>query len=813
VGRKFVFVYEEFIIKKSTGTRITQTTSAASSGELQVVDPTIWQTIIDQAVDGIVIVDEQQQIIFANPAAIAIYQQTPQEIIGQSCGFTASLNTCVVFNPVPTQNMSAMVEARTNEFVWGDRKVLLATLRPIINQKNENENDLEFYCRLNPDGTVLEVDESFSVYLSRAGFNPATRKIYELFSAQDWIRFEIQMQELRRNNSRGVVQTMLLGPDDKPLHVQWVLKAKIDPDGRVVEVEATGREQSRLNQLIENLDLSSSIIQNATEGILLTDKKGRVISINKAFTSIFGYRLTEVIGKPISFFQSTHHTHDFYDSLKLQVNNYGLWQGEVNNIRKSGEVFPSWISIQPSKDSSGQITNYIFYIRDISEIKYIETNLRQIAFQDALTNLPNRSQFHSRLSHALETAKRNNQQVVVLYLDLDRFKVINDTYGHEKGDLLLKMVSERLVSISRKNDTIARMGGDEFTVLLEGTSVDSIIGASTFAKKILSLFTYPFRIDNHEFYITSSIGISLYPNDGDDVTTLMKNADMAMYQAKELGKNNFQFFSSELNEQAHKQLDMEGFLRHAVDRNEFVLNYQPIVNASTGELNSIEALLRWDNPELGRVFPDVFIPLAESTGLIIPIGEWVLRTACLQIRTLRDAGWNDLQVSVNISGRQLEQNSLVETVKSALYSAGIPPSSLILEITESLLMKNIKATRIILQELRALGVGLSIDDFGTGYSSLNSLMVLPIDTLKIDKSFILEVTSNPQNMSLVQGIILIGHNLNLQVVAEGVETLEQASLLHTNGCDKLQGYHFSRPITMGQLTENLNKNKGIFGQI
>lgn len=777
---------------------------------MQIFDPSIWQMIIDQSMDGIIIVDEHQQIIFANPAAVTIFQRTPQEIIGQSCGFNPSFNTCVVFNPVPTDNASSMIEARTSELDWGGRKVLMATLRPILDRKSVNESDLEFYCRLNPEGAILEVDESFAAYLTRAGFNPATRKIYELFSAQDWIRFEIQMQELHRNNVRGVVQTILVGPDDKPLHVQWVLKARLDLEGRVQEVEATGREQSRLNQLIENLDLSSSIIQNATEGILLTDKKGRVASINKAFSSIFGYRLTEVIGKPIDFFRSTQHPSDFYDSIFQQVKNYGIWQGEIYNIRKSGEIFPSWVSIQPSKDSANQITNYIFYIRDISEIKYIETNLRQIAFQDPLTNLPNRSQFHNRLAHALNTAKRNNQQVAVLYLDLDRFKVINDTYGHEKGDLLLKMVSDRLTSIARKNDTIARMGGDEFTVLLEGASVDSIIGASTFAKKILSLFTYPFRIDNHEFYVTSSIGISLYPNDGDDVTTLMKNSDMAMYRAKELGKNNFQFFSPELNNQAHRQLDMEGFLRHAVERNEFELNYQPIVRAADGELNAIEALLRWDNPELGRVFPDVFIPLAESTGLIIPIGEWVLRTACRHIQSLRDAGWNDIKVSVNISGRQLEQTTLVETVKNALDEANLPASCLILEITESLLMKNIKRTRGILQELRSLGVGLSIDDFGTGYSSLNSLMVLPIDTLKIDKSFIHEVTTNPQNLSLVQGIILIGHNLNLQVVAEGVETTEQARILNTNSCDKLQGYYFSRPITLEKLREKLQETQGVF---
>lgn len=813
IRKRYLDFHEEFVIKRSTAIRALQTTGMTPSREMQIVDISFWQSIIDQSIDGIIVVDDSQQIIFANPAAISIYKQTPEEIIGQYCGFSPTPETSVVFNPLPTQNLSGMVEARTTEIIWGEKKALLATLRPILDAKKDNDNDLEFFCRLNPDGSIIDVDSSFATYLSRAGFNPQTRKIYELFSAQDWIRFEIQMQELRRDNPRGVVQTILISPDDKALNVQWILKAKIDSNGKIIEVEATGREQSRLNQLIENLDLSTSIIQNATEGILLTDRKGRVMSINRAFSTITGYRLTEVIGKPISFFRSSHHSNDFYETITHQVKTYGIWQGEINNMRKSGEIFPAWVSIQPSKDSSGQVTNYILYIRDISEIKFIETNLRQIAFQDPLTNLPNRSQFLNRLAHALELAKRNNQQVVVLYLDLDRFKVINDTYGHEKGDILLKQVSERLISIARKNDTIARMGGDEFTVLLEGTSVDSIIGASTFAQKILGLFTYPFRIDNHEFYITSSIGISLYPNDGDDVTTLMKNSDMAMYQAKELGKNNFQFFSQELNKRAHKQLDMEAFLRHAVERNELTLDYQPIVDAKTGNIVSIEALLRWDNPDLGRVFPDVFIPLAESTGLIIPIGEWVLQTACMEIRQLHEAGWKDLTVSVNISGRQLERNTLVGTVKNALEKAMIAPSSLVLEITESLLMKNVKTTRGILQELRNLGVGLSIDDFGTGYSSLNSLVVLPIDTLKIDKSFILEVTSNPQNLSLVQGIILIGHNLNLSVVAEGVENLDQARLLNANGCDKLQGYHFSTPVPLIRLMELLKADSGHFGQI
>jgi diguanylate cyclase (GGDEF)-like protein/PAS domain S-box-containing protein len=794
-------------IKEPSGNQETQRISASSSEKVQVGEESFWQSIIDQSLDGIIIIDANHQIVFANPSARHMYEKNRQEIIGQHCGFVPSLNSSIVFNPLSSSNTAKLVEARTSEIQRGDKKVILSTLRPVPDLKQDNNVGLEFFCRLDPDGRILGANSTFNTYLSRVGFNSAVRKIFDLFSIQDHLNFEIEIEALQTQNSRGFLQTTLAGENETALHIDWELKAVLNKTEQICEIEALGHEQIGLSQLNEKLDLSQSIIENAMDGILLTDHKGRVVSINKAFTMISGYRLKEIIGKSVDVFRSFNHTDEFFESIKRQVFSNGFWQGEINNKRKSEEYYPSWVTIHTLKDGNGQILNYIFYVRDITENKVIETKLEKRATLDALTDLPNRGQFIERLTQALSRAKRNNEKVVVIYLDLDRFKVINDNYGHEIGDLLLKQVSERLLSVSRHSDTIARMGGDEFAILLVGPSIAPVI----FAQKVLGIFSNPFKVDDYEFYVTCSIGISIFPDDGEDGSTLMKNSDLAMYQAKELGRNYFQFFSPELNERAHRQMDMGADLRQAIQNEEFTLDYQPIVDANTGRILSIEALIRWENTRLGRVYPDTFIPLAESTGLIVPIGDWVLETACRETQILHNAGWNDLTVSVNISGFQLERNALITTVRNALASTELPPVNLVLEITESLLMKNVKDTRKILQELRSLGVKVSIDDFGTGYSSLNSLMVFPINTIKIDKSFIRELTSNPQNLTLVQGIIQIGHNLHLDVVAEGVETAEQASLLRSNECDELQGYHFSTPLSLDLLLDQMNATHGLLG--
>ena len=589
-----------------------------------------WQSIIDRSLDGIIIIDLKRQIIFANPAAAEIYEKEPHEIIGQHCRFVPATNSSIVFNPISSSNTANLIEARTSEIRWGGKKAILAMLRPLPDLQQDEKIGLEFFCRLDPDGRILEVNSSFNTYLSRLGFNIAFRKIFDLFTIQDRLNFEIEVEALQTQNNRGFLQTILIGEDETALHIDWELKAVLNKSEQICEIEALGHQQTGLSQLNEKLDISQTIIDNATDGIMLTDHKGRIISINKAFAMISGYRLKEIIGKSVDFFKSPNHSDDFFESIKRQIHSNNFWQGEINNKRKSEEIYPSWVTIHTLKDGNGRILNYIFYIRDITENKNIETKLEKRATLDSLTELPNRGQFIERLTQALTRAKRNNEKVVVMYLDLDRFKVINDNYGHEIGDLLLKQVSERLVSISRQSDTIARMGGDEFTILLVGPSIAPII----FAQKVLNIFSNPFKVNEYEFYITCSIGISIFPDDGEDVSTLMKNSDLAMYQAKELGRNYFQFFSPDLNERAHKQMDMGADLRQAIQNNEFTLDYQPIVDANTGKVLSIEALIRWENPRLGRVFPDLFIPLAESAGLIVPIGDWVLETACREVQVI-----------------------------------------------------------------------------------------------------------------------------------------------------------------------------------
>lgn len=798
--------------KETSGITTHQVTQTISTGHIGFVDEPSWRSIVEQSTDGIILINKNEHIEFANPAAAQLYNKPFVEIIGHHCGFIPASNSSIIFNPNISSNTTNLVEARTTNVQWGKEKVILATLRALpIFQRNE-ESGIEFTCRLTLDGRILETNKSFSQYLDQVGFDLSKRKIFDLFSIQDRLNFELEIEALLGNSTIGFFQTTLIDKNEAAIQIYWELQPEYDHSGQIIEIIATGHEQTRLSQLSSILNVSQTIIDNATDGILLTDHQGRIVSINKSFSSIFGYRLKEVIGRPLRILFSSVYSEEFYNSIKQQVKAAGFWQGEYFNQRKSDEVFPSWLTIHSLKDSNGKTTNTVFYIRDITEKKKIEKSLESKSTRDALTDLPNRAQFFERLTQALSRAKRTSERVAILYLDLDRFKMINDNFGHDIGDQLLIQVSERLNSIRRESDTLARMGGDEFVIMLLGPSVDPI----PVAQKILSMFNSPYKVGDHEFYITCSIGISFFPEDGDDVSTLMKNSDLAMYQAKEKGRNYFEFFSPEMNEKAHRQMDMGADLRLAIVRDEFSLDYQPIVDANTGRVIAMEALIRWEHPTLGRVFPDTFIPLAESTGLIVEIGTWVLRKACKEGRKLQDSGWNEISISVNISGYQLEREMLVIAVREALDESGLPPHSLDLEITESLITKKIERTRKILQELRSIGVKISIDDFGTGYSSLNSLMIFrvnTINTIKIDKSFIMELTKDPQNLTLVQGIIQIGHNLNLKVIAEGVETAEQAGLLRDNFVDALQGYHFSTPLSLKKLMTRLNETNGFLGQM
>ncbi|MEP7131818.1 MAG: EAL domain-containing protein, partial [Acidobacteriota bacterium] len=442
---------------------------------------------------------------------------------------------------------------------------------------------------------------------------------------------------------------------------------------------------------------------------------------------------------------------------------------------------------------------------DITERKRAEEQVKHLAFHDALTGLPNRLLFQDRLRMAVLNAHRSEDHLATLFLDLDRFKVINDSLGHSIGDELLRGVAERLGSCVREGDTVARLGGDEFTILVPGMAGDE--DAAKIARKILGVLRLPFVIDGRELFLTTSIGVAIYPADGETAETLVRNADTAMYRAKEQGRDNFQLYTPAMNSRALERLSLESRLRQAIHNRELVLQYQPLVDLETNQIRGAEALIRWEHPEMGLLAPGEFIPLAEVSGLIVPIGEWVLHAACAQVRAWQQLGHPRLSVAVNLSARQFQQADLVSQVRAALEAADLAPEFLDLEITESNAMQNADVSISTLWDLKNLGVQLSMDDFGTGYSSLNYLKRFPIDRLKIDQSFVRDVTTDPDDAAIASAIIAMAHSLELTVVAEGVETEPQLAFLRGQHCDEMQGYLVSRPVAPERFLELLRENR------
>lgn len=557
----------------------------------------------------------------------------------------------------------------------------------------------------------------------------------------------------------------------------------------------------------DNLRLSATVFEGSTEAIIITDARANILRVNSAFTAMTGYADHEVVGKNPRLLKSGNHHEEFYRAMWATLGSTGQWQGEIWNRRKNGDIFPAWLTLCAVRNSEDKITNYVGISRDITLRKEAEERLSYQASHDALTGLPNRARFHDRLTHALARAGRDRHEFAILFLDLDRFKVINDTLGHTVGDFLLQGVTKRLLGGTRESDTLARWGGDEFIILLE--SIRGAEDAAVAARRILDVLAEPFSVQGHEVFVSGSIGISVYPRDGEDVQALLRCADIAMYRAKDSGKNDYQFYESTMSTGGLERLKLEGDLRYALKRNEFVLHYQPRVNINTGLIVGAEALIRWDLPDRGLLWPLDFIPLAEESGFIIPIGEWVLKTACLQCRKWQDAGVPNPRVSVNLSTHQFKKDNLTSTVDRILKETGLPPGLLELEITESAMMENLEKAVATLQGLAALGVNVAIDDFGTGYSSLGYLKRFPIGALKIDQSFVRHIPSNIDDTAIAMSIISLGKTLSLKVVAEGVETQEQLTVLRNYQCDEAQGYLFSQPVDAERMTEFLVNPSGL----
>lgn len=573
------------------------------------------------------------------------------------------------------------------------------------------------------------------------------------------------------------------------------------------EVLLVVREITNRKKQDKQLRLWAKVFEGSNEAIMITDADLRIVSVNRAYENIMGFTETEVVGVDTIAAGARLHTHSFFRNLVNILREQGHWQGELYNQRKNGETFPSWYSISMVPNAQGEPENYIAIFNDITEHKNSRAQIEFLAHHDNLTGLPNRVLLNDRLEMAINTAKRQNEKVGVLFIDLDRFKNVNDSLGHTVGDQLLKETAKRLSSTIRTGDTVSRLGGDEFVVLFPKVKDEASLADLTI--KLRDVLQDPYNLGDISLHITPSIGIAIFPDDGDNVNSLIKNADAAMYLAKEKGRNNYQFYTPLLNSRTLDRLRLESDLRLALDHGGFELHYQPQIFARTGNLWGAEALVRWRHPDRGLISPADFIPLAEETGLIIPLGDWVFAQAARQVTAWRKQGLTNLVVAVNISAVQFRKDDFVQRIETILKEEGAASDSIELELTESILMHDMESSIQTLNYLRNRGFRIAIDDFGTGFSSLNYLRRLPINVLKIDQSFVREMLNEQASLAIVESIISLAHSLGKETIAEGVETAAELDLLTERGCRLMQGYYFSKPLPVDIFENWLHAKTGI----
>ena len=612
-----------------------------------------------------------------------------------------------------------------------------------------------------------------------------------------------QIQESRIESVITMEADDINNPSKKPLEVtlKLVNDDKGEPTGMIVSLH----DLSNTREIEERLRLSASVFENSVEGVVITDPDGKVIEVNRAFCDILGYSRNEVIGQNPSLFKSGRHDKDFYHSMWKSLDTVGQWRGEIWNRRKNGSIFPEWLTINSVHDSSNKLTHYIGIFTDITHIKRSQEQIDHLSRHDPLTDLPNRLLLQERLEQAIKHANRHGDMLAVASIDVDRFKQINDSFGHPSGDQLLQIIAARLLVRLNDGDTLARISGDEFVLLLE--NVDSVEKTGVAANTIMSAFSDPYLLGTHEISITASVGIAIFPSDGSDATTLMRNADTALHRAKEAGHNQYQFYTEELTQNVFKRVSLENSLRQAIQRKEFFLTYQPQIDTESKRIIGAETLIRWDHPKLGLVSPSQFIPLAEETGMIHEIGNWVLHAACQQGSKWLQQGLDFGRLSINIAGPQIQQGKLADKVTDVLAISGFPPTMLELEVTEGFIMQEAETAIEQLNSLRDLGITLSIDDFGTGYSSLSYLKRLPIHTLKIDQSFVKDIPENAEDVAITCAIIALGNSLGMSIIAEGVESAEQSQFLSEHGCKLAQGFFYSKPLTVKEFEEFLHNHK------